>query len=906
MAISAGTRLGPYQIESAIGFGGMGEVYRARDTRLDRIVAIKVLSSSLSVTPELKARFEREARAISALNHPHICHLYDVGSENGTEFLVMEFLEGESLSDRVRRGPLPLEQLLNIAVEIADALDKAHRAGIIHRDLKPANIMLTKTGAKLLDFGLAKPKGALTTAAPSSGSVFSAALTQSSPVSPLSSAGTVLGTVQYMSPEQIGGTEADARSDIFAFGMVLYEMVTGKRAFEGKTQASVVGAILAVEPPPVSSLQPTAPAALDGIVRLCLAKDPEERFQSIYDVKLQLRLLAESGSSTTSSTQAPARGIRTAWIALAAAASAFVLAIVTWFWISTLRGDLALKSRPVQSYLLAGDSFSFSSISQMALSPDGRKLALVGIDGKGQRSLWVLDLGSDNTQTLPDTENAMYPFWSPDGRYIGFFADDKLKKVEAAGGPPQLLADALNGRGGTWNSEGVIVFAPTTGSSLFSVSAAGGPPTEVAKRDRSSGFNSYRFPQFLPDGRHFIFLARGNPDSIKVGSLDGSEPKNLLLGSNAAYAAGYLLFIRQNSLMAQRFDPDRLQPHGDPSLLAGGIAYDALNHRGSFTVAADSTLVYQTGIGYFGLILRILDRTGKELTTFPASSPSEIPMQPRFSPDGHRIVTQTYDPGKSTRDLWIYEPERKLHTRFTFDYALHFAPVWSPDGARIIFNSNQKGHYDLYVKPANLSQPEQPILVSDTEKEAADWSRDGKFLLYVNSRIAGDVTSGPVARGDLWALPLNRDGKPFLFLSGSGALIGPARFSPDGRWVAYESNASGSSQIYITSFPDHRGIWQVSTEGGAFPVWGPAGKELFFLNQDKVYVAEIAEQKGVPKPGTPKLLFDARGVGQGVGNVTNPFDVDGDGKRFLFIRSVENTSTRPLTLVTNWTATLTK
>jgi eukaryotic-like serine/threonine-protein kinase len=902
MALSPGTKLGPYQIVAPIGAGGMGEVYRARDTRLDRTVAIKVLSSALAVTSELKARFEREARAISALNHPHICHLYDVGSENGADFLVMEFLEGESLSDRIRKGPLPLDQLLKTAVEIADALDKAHRAGIIHRDLKPGNIMLTRAGAKLLDFGLAKTKGALTTAAPSSASVFSAAITRSDPVSSLSNAGTVLGTVQYMSPEQVGGSEADARSDIFALGMVLYEMATGKRAFEGKTQASVVGAILAVEPPPVSSLQPTAPAALDAIVRLCLAKDPDERFQSIHDVKLQLQLLAESDSSATSSPQVPARRIRATWIALGAAASALVIAIAAGFWVSTLRGDLALKSRTVQSHLLAGDSSSFSSISQIALSPDGRKLALVGIGGKGQRSLWVLELGSDNTQALPDTENAMYPFWSPDGGYVGFFADGKLKKVEAAGGPPQLLADAPNGRGGTWNAEGLIVFAPSTGTSLFSVSAAGGPPTEVAKLDASRGVNSYRFPQFLPDGRHFIFLARGNPDSIKVGSLDGSEPKNLLLGSNAAYAAGYLLFIRQNALMAQRFDPDRLQPRGDPSLLAGGIAYDALNHRGSFTVAADSTLVYQTGTGYFGLILRILDRTGKELTTFPASSPSEIPMQPRFSPGGHRIVVQTYDPGNSTRDLWIYEPERKLHTRFTFDHSLHFAPVWSPDGSRIIFNSNQKGHYDLYVKPANLSQPEQPILVSDTEKQPADWSRDGKFLLYVNSRVAGDVTSGPVL-GDLWALPLT-GGKPFLFLSGSGALIGPARFSPDGRWVAYESNASGSSQIYITSFPDHRGIWQVSTEGGTFPVWGAAGKELFFLNQDKVYVAEITEQNGVPKPGSPKLLFDARGLGPG--NVTNPFDVDADGKKFLFSSSVESTSTHPLTLVTNWTATLSK
>jgi serine/threonine protein kinase len=903
--LSPGTKLGPYEILSPLGVGGMGEVYRARDTRLDRTVAIKVLSSALTVTPELKARFEREARAISALNHPNICHLYDVGSENGADFLVMEFLEGESLADRLRKGPLPVEQLLKIAIEITDALDKAHHAAIIHRDLKPGNIMLTKSGAKLLDFGLAKPRGAMSGASPSSGSVFSAALTQGSPASPLSTAGTILGTVQYMSPEQIAGSEADVRSDIFTFGIVLYEMATGKRAFEGKTQASVAGAILAVEPPPVRSLQPAAPAALDSIVRHCLAKDPDERFQSIHDVKLQLQLLAESPAPSPLTIRSPKKA-NGSWISWTAVTAALAIAIAEGFWISSLRTHLARKSRPVQSALLPGDGFSFQSLSHLALSPDGRKLAVIGLDAHGQRSLWVRDLGSLSTQQFADTENAIYPFWSPDGRYIAFFADRKLKKVDSAGGPTQVIADASNGRGGTWSSDSIIVFAPETGTSLFRVSAAGGQATEVSKLDRSTGFNSYRFPQFLPDGRHFIFLARGNPDTIKVGSLDGSEPKNLLLGSNAAYTAGYLLFMRQNSLMAQRFDADRLQLEGDPVLVAASVAYDMLNHRGCFTVAADA-LIYQTGTGYSGAILKIADRAGKEhATIFAAASPTEIPLQARFSPDGERIAAHTFDPtrgGNGGNDIWIDEPARNLRTRFTFDNSIHFSPVWSPDGSQIVFNSNQKGHFDLYIKPSNLSQPEQPLLAGEVDKNPEDWSRDGKFLIYSTYTRSVSLATGILGGlGDLWVLPFTGDRKPFVFLSGSGAQLGNGRFSPDGRWVAYQSNASGSNQIYITSFPDHHGVWQVSNEGGTEPVWGAGGKELFFLSHGKVYVSQISFEQGAPQPGIPTLAVETPGFA----NVEGRFDVSRDGKKFLFISDLETTSTHPLTLFTNWTSAVTK
>jgi serine/threonine protein kinase len=899
MGLPAGTRLGPYEVIAALGAGGMGEVYRARDTRLDRTVAIKVLSATFIANADARARLEREARAISQLQHPNICVLHDVGSDNGTDYLVMEYLEGETLSQRLTRGRLGADELLRIAIEVASALERAHRAGIIHRDLKPSNVMLTKTGAKLLDFGLAKPISAGVATSGASGSVFTNAMTLTSPASPLSSAGTVIGTVQYMSPEQIAGQEADARSDIFAFGLLLYEMATGRHAFEGKTQASVVGKILAMDPPPLTTIQPTAPQELDRLVRICLQKDPDERFQNAHDVRLQLQSISQAPIQTG---EARASAPHWPWLPAAlAGAMALILAVASGLWIFHLRSEIVQKSRPVRASLLPGDGFSFAFNSLISMSPDGNRLAFIGVSAKGGRSLWVRDIGTSADHELVGTENSNFfstnPFWSPDGRFIGFFADGKLKKIDAAGGPPQILTDAPNARGGTWGADGNIVFAPYTGGSLYRVSATGGQATEVAKLDRNSAFNSYRYPSFLPGGRHFLFLARGNPDTVMVGSVDGGEPKALLAGSNAAYAAGFVLFMRLNTLMAQRFDADRLQLEGEPVALANSVAFDMLNHRGAFTVAG-GLLIYQTGASDFPLTLRILDRTGKELTVFPPSSAEEVPMQVRFSPDGERIATLIFNPGRNIDDIWIYEPGRRLRTRFTFDPMRHYSPVWSPDGSKIAFNAMQKGHVDLYVKPANLSQPEQPLLQDEIDKAPQDWSRDGKFLLYSKLRI-GDAGSGS---GDLWVLPLTPVAKPFLFLPASGSTVALPRFSPDGHWVAYESNASGTTQVYITSFPDHRGVWQVSTDGGILPVWGASGQELFFLNQDKIYEAQISYQQGVPKPGSPKVLFDAPRVA----NFSGPFDISHDGKRFMLITYTETGGVHPLTLVTNWASELNK
>jgi serine/threonine protein kinase len=577
MTLTSGVKLGPYEILSPIGAGGMGEVYRARDTRLDRTVAIKVLNSSLASSPELRQRFEREGRAVSKLNHPHICTLYDIGRQDATDYLVMEFLDGESLAERLRKGALPSSEVLKIGIEIADALDKAHRIGIVHRDIKPGNIMLTKAGAKLLDFGLAKPLNAIASAATGNGSPpsFTASPTLTSPsplASPITTQGTVIGTIQYMSPEQIEGKEADARSDIFSFGATLYEMVTGKRAFQGKSQLKVASAILEDEPQPVNVVVPNIAPTLNHVITTCLKKDPDERFQSAADLKLELKWAAQLPVVVpTNEADSPGRRSHLPVLVGVAALILIGLLIASGLWISSLRRDVAHKSLPTRASILPGGDLTYRVQTNLALSPDGRRLAFNAYGPKGDLNLWVRDLASLTDQEFPNTENAYLPFWSPDGRYIGFFADGKVRKVDSLGGPPQVVADAPNPRGGTWGADGVIVFAPQTGGSLFRVPAAGGEASAVAKLDSSAGnFNSYRYPFFLPDGRHFLFLARGNPDTVKVGSVDGGEPKTLLPGSNAAYAAGYLLFVRQNTLMAQRFNPDRLELQGDPVPLASG------------------------------------------------------------------------------------------------------------------------------------------------------------------------------------------------------------------------------------------------------------------------------------------------------------------------------------------------
>jgi len=645
MPLLPGTRLGPYEIMTPLGAGGMGEVYRARDTRLDRTIAIKILPAQFSSDPVRKQRFEREAKTISSLNHPHICVLHDVGSQDGVDYLVMECVEGETLARRLEKTALPLEQVLKFGAQIADALDKAHRSGVVHRDLKPGNIMLTASGAKLLDFGLAKPVVAMA-------SLATMTATRGGQ-SPPTEQGTIVGTFQYMSPEQVEGKELDGRSDIFSLGAVLYEMVTGKRAFEGKSQLSVASAILEKEPEPISAAKPMTPPALEHVVKKCLSKLPEERWQSASDLASEIKWIAESGSQTGVAGRAPAG--RTKW------QRASWLLVTTFFLLAVAGGAAWWKaSDRRQRPMYFHTSVPFAA-NDLALSPDGQILAMVAYSAQANNYvLWTYEIGGRQTNPLVGTQGASYPFWSPDGKFIGFFADGKLKKVDASGGQTQVLCDAPNGRGGAWNRDGVIVFTPDALQGLFRVSSWGGSPVELTKPDGSRFQASHRWPVFLPDGKHFLYLASNfsgqlEYNAIFLGSLDSQETRLLVnTSANAAYAEpGYLLYLRDSTLVAQPFDRRGYVLSGEPHTLNDDVLYTPLVDRAVFSVSSGAVLVTQTGKGAALSQLMWFDRSGKPAGTVGVpGSYNNV----RLSPDGRRIATDQTDTDGRNIDIWVHEP----------------------------------------------------------------------------------------------------------------------------------------------------------------------------------------------------------------------------------------------------------
>src|SRR6266542_1323901 len=728
MTLPGGTRLGPYEILSPLGAGGMVEVYRARDTRLERAVAIKVLPRHLSASADLRERFEREAKTISRISHPHICALYDVNREGETEYLVMELLEGETLSGRLERGALPLEQALRYAVEIADALDFAHRQGIVHRDLKPANVMLTKFGVKLLDFGLAKalrPDGPVesATSAPTAVNV--------------TREGTFLGTWPYMAPEQLEGREVDARTDIFAFGAVLYEMATGRTAFSGTTQASLIGAILHTEPPPISMVQPTTPPALDRVVKTCLSKDADDRFQTAHDLRLQLQWIAEGGSQAGVPAPVVARWRSRGRLARAAAAAATLAALAL---------ALLLLARPrealrrVQASILPPEKSAFVfDGGPMALSPDGRRLAFLAPTAEGKNLLWVRPLNGMAAQPLAGTDGAGYPFWSPDSRFLGFFAGGKLKKIDASGGPPQVLCDTQEGRGGTWNREGVILFSPSSRDALLRISSAGGVPAPATEFDVSKREFSHRFPFFLPDGRHFLYLAQAvgtGPSGgreVFIGTLDSKERRSLLrVNSNVVFAPsaprgdrGHILFSHERTLLAQPFDAKRLRLSGEAFPVGEQVQYFGNFGLGVFTASDNGILAYQaSGAGGMSQLVW-LDRAGKQLEVL---GPPADYLRPRISRDGRRVAVDVRDPQTGQSDIWIYDLARRVSTRFTFEPADNLFPIWSPDDSRIVFESNRKGSDDLYQKLSSGTGNDEEFLAQEGNLEVpTDWSSDGRF-----------------------------------------------------------------------------------------------------------------------------------------------------------------------------------
>ena len=872
--LHVGARLGPYEILAPLGAGGMGDVYRGRDTRLGRTVAIKLLNAELSGDTISRARFEREARSIAALTHPHICTVHDVGDHEGNAFLVMELLDGQTLAARLARtqAGLPLDEALSIATQVAEALAFAHRHHTTHRDIKPANIMLTPTGAKLLDFGLAQLRGRDegTGQGP----------TQSSLTGPLG----VVGTLAYMSPEQLDG-RADHRSDIFSFGAVLFEMLTGGKAFAGATSSAVIGAIVQTDPPAVSSLRPHVSASLDRVTRRCLAKDPDARWQSMVDLVDELKWAAGHPLSGADTIEAPAGRVRPRSLVVATLGAALIAALIGWApWRPAPIPPSLPETRTEIVTPATDDPTSF------ALSPDGRQIVFVAFSD-GTSRLWIRSLATTTAQPLAGTEGAAFPFWSPDSRAIGFFADGALKRLELGGGAPQSLAPARAARGGTWGANGVIVFAPNRSGPLMRVAATGGDAVEVTMPGPQTG---RRWPYMLSDGRRFLFLELDTSDpGIYLGALDGRAPTRLTPApaeSAGVFLPGWLLWVRGSTLVAQRLDIERAELRGDPVTLAEGVAVDDFLRSG-VSVASTGLVAYRTG-ATTRRQLTWFDRSGSARGTVGNADSNNL-RDPRVSPDGKRVaVSRTV---RGNMDLWLLEGARM--NRVTSDAAFDQAPVWSPDGARIVFETRG----NLYQTSTRGTGVEEPLVVSDQSKSPSSWSADGRFLMYSSLDLS-------TAR-DLWVVPMaGADRTPSVFLKTPFNEFWGA-FSPDGRWVAYQSDVSGSSEIYVRPFvapgatagPGLTGNqWQVSTAGGAFPLWRSDGKELYYLNPDgAIMAATVAVAGSMLAPGAPVVLFGTRILGgRGGSALGRSYDVAPDG-RFL-INTVLDVDAAPITLLMNW------
>jgi eukaryotic-like serine/threonine-protein kinase len=890
-----------YKILEKLGEGGMGVVYKAQDTKLDRFVALKFLPPHLSASEQDKARFIQEAKAASAINHPNICTIYSIDEHEGQIFIAMELVDGQTLQER--NGSFSLKQAIEIGIQVAEGLAAAHEKGIVHRDIKPDNVMIRKDGiAQIMDFGLAKLHG----------------------VSRLTKEGSTIGTAGYMSPEQVQGQETDHRSDIFSLGVLLFELFTGQLPFRGIHETALAYEIVNVDSPPMSSIDPEIPPALDAIVLECMEKDPNERTQSAKQVVVELKRFRRESSRLRVSRITAARPLSKVqphqfeeqpeqtqrwktfvpWILVAVLTLLLVALGIKHFWSSTTMSSITAVIPPPErmNFYLYGNS-----AGPAALSPDGKRLAFVAADSAGKRYLFVRSLDAMVAKRLDGTEGALHPFWSPENQFIGFFAQARLKKIDASGGAPITICNVAFPRGGAWNADGTIVFSGGPGAPLSVVSASGGTAAVLTKFDSLRKENSHRWPSFLPDGRHFLYLARtvtGGSQSegglIRVASLDGKVNKILVpASSNAVYASGYVLYVRGTTLVAHLFDESSLEVKGEPTTIAEGVTYDPSTNRGMFTVSSNGILVYQTGVAQLGSRLIFHDRAGK-----PTGMSSELSeyYYPHLSPDGQRVSAYIWDFQSHNADIWITDFARQQKTRFTFNAALEIYSVWSPDGNSLIFDSNKEGAYNLYRKTTGSNGEETLLLRSAYDKNPCDWSKDGKFLLYQENNPQS-------TQSDLLVLPLSGNREPIPFLQTEFNELG-GRFSPDVHWVAYVSDESGQNEVYIRSFREpgaqttpKKGAMsgeqrQVSIAGGDSPRWRGDGKEIYYFSPDnKMMTADISIKDGALEVSHVHPLFDVPSIIQ---LPSSDYDVTSDGKKFVINVPFEMQNQSPLTLVVNW------
>ena len=867
----------------------MGEVYRARDTRLDRTVAIKVLPASLSSDPALKQRLEREAKAVSKLSHPHICTLHDIGHQDGMDFLVMDYLEGETLEQRLTKGSLPPELTIRYAAQIADGLARAHKLGITHRDLKPANIMLTKSGAKLLDFGLATQSGPAPLAA---------ALTEMTQEhSKLTGVGMVVGTFQYMAPEQLEGKEADARTDIFAFGEVLYEMATGKPAFSGASRASLIAAILTTEPPPISQLQPLTPPALERVVKKCLAKDPDERWQSASDLASELQWIAGGSQSGTSAViPIPVKASKRAYVPWLVAALALSIAGVA---AARLYFHPTPTSAPQARWVIEPPEKSTIHVTgdqpgSVAVSPDGQRVAFAAVDPNGQQQVWVRPLDGLLATIVPGTEGGYSPFWSPDGNSLGFFANRQLKRVSLDGGRAVPLCEVGLGRGASWSQQGIILFVPETNGPLYRIPATGGTPAPVTQVD-SSQHDSHRWPQFLPDGQHFLFFATGHDDlshvhdGVYVGLLDGKSSKLVLHSrTNAAYASGHLLFLNESTLMAQPFDLTRMELTGEPVVAQEGVEADWGTWSAIFSASQNGVLVFAPTNPNSGNRLTWFSKEGQHLGVVGDLGRYQSLA---LSPDGSLAAVEHSQPH---HQIWLYDLQRGTNSQFTFGDFANASPIWSSDGKEILFTSDRNGHLDIFRKAVSGSGAETVMVQSPISKYPVDWSRDGKFLLFMQSKQGKNA---------LWLMPTSGQEPPRLLVE-DPFYLSDGSFSPDGQWITYTSREQGGDHTFVMPISGTGTKHQISFKSSTlYPMWRKDGRGIVYVD-DQGYITEtmVTIHNSELAVGDTRILF--RGNPEDLSTSSRAYDIAPDGRFLVNTHSQENQT--QIVVVSNWEVGLKK